>query len=114
MRGRYLVENPLGAVYLSLFDVAAKLFATSKARPAAISRIVLGIGGHLGDAVLATAAFPMLRRALPHAEIGVVAASWTLPVFEGHPAVSRIHCMDHWRFNRSEEHTSELQSRFGI
>jgi ADP-heptose:LPS heptosyltransferase len=102
MRGRYLVQSASGATYLTILDAALDILtrrATVRERP--VQRLVLGIGGHIGDAIIATGALRAIRDAAPHVEIGVVAASWALPVFEGHPSVARVHTVDHWKLNRT-------------
>jgi len=42
-----------------------------------------------------------LRDAYPDAEIGVLAPSWSLAVFENHPTIRWRHAFDHWKTNRS-------------
>jgi len=64
-------------------------------------RVLLAVGGHIGDAVISTATLSLLKREHPEIEIGVVAASWAAPIFDGHPDVSRVHVLDHWKFDRS-------------
>jgi heptosyltransferase-2 len=63
-------------------------------------RLLVCVGGHLGDAVLATSVFPVLQAGYPDAAIGVLAPSWSLPVFENHPAIRWRHAFDHWKTNR--------------
>jgi heptosyltransferase-2 len=63
--------------------------------------LLVCVGGHLGDAVLATSVFPVLQAGYPDAAIGVLAPSWSLPVFENHPAIRWRHAFDHWKTNRS-------------
>jgi ADP-heptose:LPS heptosyltransferase len=64
-------------------------------------RIVVGVGGHLGDAVLATGAIASLHEHFPDAEIGVVASAAGRVILDGHPAVSRFHQLDHWKTDRA-------------
>src|SRR4030095_3015555 len=65
------------------------------------SRVLLAVGGHIGDAVISTATLSLLKREHPDVDIGIVAASWAAPVFGGHPDVARLHLLDHWKFDRS-------------
>jgi ADP-heptose:LPS heptosyltransferase len=69
--------------------------------PRAPRRILLAIGGQLGDAVIATATIRRLRAAFPESELGVVLPSWARAVIAGHADVRWIHTVDHWKVNRS-------------
>jgi len=64
-------------------------------------RLLVCVGGHLGYAVLATSVFPVLQASYPEVAIGVLAPSWSLPVFENHAAIRWRHTFDHWKTNRS-------------
>lgn len=102
MRGRYLVRNR--AAYLVLRTVDAMLDRLVPRAHGACRipprRVLVAVGGHLGDAVLATAAIRLLRESLPDAEIGVLVPSWARPVVTAHPAIRWIHTVDHWKLNR--------------
>jgi ADP-heptose:LPS heptosyltransferase len=63
--------------------------------------VLLAVGGHLGDAVMATAAIAYLQAMLPDTEIGLACPSWAHAVFNGDPRVRRLHAIDHWKANRS-------------
>src|SRR5688572_2558579 len=112
LRGRYLVRNPVWNAWLRAND-AALHFLTSRAEPGTPARspgrLLVAVGGHLGDAVIATSVFAPLRSALPHVEIGVLTGSWNRAVFEGHPDVRWVHLVDHWKLDRSN---SSLLSRW--
>jgi len=69
--------------------------------PIAPRRLLVCVGGHIGDAVLATSVLPVLQAGYPDASIGVLAPSWSLPVFENHRAIRWRHAFDHWKTNRS-------------
>jgi heptosyltransferase-2 len=103
LRHGYLVKHP--ALNLALRAHDAWLGRTRSRSPSqAVSvprRLLVCVGGHLGDAVLATSVFPVLRSAYPDATIGVLAPSWSLPVFENHPAIQWRHAFDHWKTNRT-------------
>lgn len=64
-------------------------------------RVLIAIGGHLGDAVIASAVFPLIGEVWPEAEIGVLTGSWSRAVLQQHPLVRRIHTVDHWKLDRS-------------
>jgi heptosyltransferase-3 len=49
---------------------------------------------HHGDVLLATATFAALKRALPRAEIDAYIYRDTLPMLEGHPAITGFHLYD--------------------
>ena len=103
LRHGYLAKHP--ALNFALRGRDAWLELRSKHRlPGAVPvprRILVCIGGHLGDAILASAVFPALRTAYPDVAIGVLAPSWSLHVFENHPALRWRHSLDHWKTNRA-------------
>lgn len=66
-------------------------------------RILLLNGSHIGDIVIVTSVLPILRKAYPLAEIGIVTGSWSQMVVKGHPEIAYTHTLDHWRFNRSKD-----------
>lgn len=103
LRGRYLVQNALANAGLRLADGVLRAVVPAHPEPvdAPVRRLLLAVGGHLGDAVLGTVVLPHLRRELPGAEIGVLAGSWTAPVLAGHPSVAAFHAMDHWKLDRA-------------
>ena len=103
LRGRYLVRNRLWNAWLHVNDAALRvLHAPNGAHSAheAPRRVLVAVGGHLGDAVIATAHLSQLARAFPGVEIGIVCGSWSRMVFESHPRVRWIHVLDHWKLNR--------------
>ena len=65
-------------------------------------RVLLALGGHLGDVVIGSALIPRIRATLPTAEIGVLVGSWARPVLDGHPDVRWLHFYDHWKLNRAD------------
>ena len=107
LRGEYLVQNTLWRVCLRLHDSFVGLVSSRSARPAAIpstpKRILVCVGGHLGDAVIATAALTRLHDAFAEAAIGVVSGSWNAKIFDALPLVRWFHVVDHWKANRSRE-----------
>jgi ADP-heptose:LPS heptosyltransferase len=103
MRGRYLVRDRAAFIALAGFDLAAAM-ATRLLGPGEtgrIDRLVVGVGGHLGDAIIASSAIARLRAWWPQVELGVVGSSAAGLVFEDHPAVDRFFQLDHWKADRS-------------
>ena len=113
MRGRYLVRNPLLYAWLAANDLAYLIYGAGRRAddrlPVQPKRVLVCIGGHRGDTVIATALFASLQQAVPGAELGVLTGSWNVPVLEGHPRLKRIHVLDRLRWNRS---ASQLQRFF--
>src|SRR4051812_32156387 len=102
MRGRYLVGRFPVFAYLTALDFGLRLRSGkgTDISPHEIRKIVVAIGGAIGDAVIATAIVDSIARSRPGLEISVVAPSWAHDVIAGHPAVRRIHTLDHWHTNR--------------
>lgn len=103
LRGRYLVRNPLWNAWLRVSDLALGLLhrpGDAHGYPTP-KRVLLAIGGHIGDAVIATSVLPELAKRIPNVEIGLLCSSWNRAVFDGHPRARWIHAVDHWHLSRS-------------
>lgn len=100
---RYLIQSPAGRAYVSALDAMLSVVARDSTgpRPGRIDKLLLGIGGHIGDAIIASSALRWARSALPDASIGVAISSAARPVLEGHERVKWIHTVDHWKLNRA-------------
>jgi heptosyltransferase III len=57
--------------------------------------------GHLGDALILSYLFPMVRQQYPDAVIDVVAGAWCAPVWAGNPYIRRVVLLNHSNTNRS-------------
>lgn len=105
--GRYLVRNRAWNAWLRLNDLALEIFnlggAPTSDVPRTFRRILVAVGGHLGDAVIATSLLRDLHGAFPRCEIGVVTGTWNRAVFERHPRVQHLHVVDHWKLSRAPE-----------
>lgn len=55
---------------------------------------------HLGDAVLTTAVFPLLKARFPQARIDVLASRWNREVFANNPHIGSIHVSERNWFSR--------------
>jgi ADP-heptose:LPS heptosyltransferase len=110
LRGRYLVRDSTAYLYLRSADALFSLVAGG--RPPAKTpprRVVIGVGGHLGDAILATGFVASIRERIPEADIGIVGSRLAQSIFGDHPAVQRFHLRDHWKANRTESHVAALR-----
>ena len=65
-------------------------------------RILLSNLAHIGDVILTTAIFPVLRAAYPDAEIGYLTSSWSKVVVENHADIDYVHIFDHPLLNRAQ------------
>ena len=104
MSERYLIKNRLAYWAFRLADAAFALLSLGRKRNFAIPRpkkIVLSNIAHLGDVVLMTALFPVIKRAFPEVKIGVIVGSWSRKMVESHPLVDYVHVLDHWKVARS-------------
>lgn len=68
---------------------------------ASVQRVLLCNWAHLGDAVMMTAILPVVLKTWPGAKVGVLVGSWSAPLFQGHPLVDQVHCVNHWLLDRS-------------
>jgi heptosyltransferase-2 len=99
---RYFVARASGRAYLRALD--ALLALTPRSSPRQLKnpprRVLVAVGGQLGDAVLATGVFSFLETAIPGVELGVVSASIASVVFQEQPGIRWIHTVDHWKQRR--------------
>jgi ADP-heptose:LPS heptosyltransferase len=106
LRGRYLVHNPGWNAFLRVSDAVLGTLFRAAPGPALTTRprrLLLAVGGHLGDAIIASAVIPLLREELADIELGIVLGSWAAPALRGHPHLRWSHTIDHWHTNRSAE-----------
>ena len=92
-----------GRIYLFLLELITIPMVALKLRKKIHSptKLLIANGAHLGDLVNATTLCHALKKAVPHIDIGVLCGSWAKAVPIHHPAVNRVHIMDHWKHNRS-------------
>ena len=102
LRGRYLANDWRLRLLLSASDLLLAPLRRGPSPSVVLPRkVLLSINGHLGDAVIATAAIRRLGEALPDAEIGLALPSWSRAVVDGNPRLHHLHEVDHWYTNRS-------------
>ena len=51
--------------------------------------------GHLGDALILTYTFPLIRARFPDAQIDVMAGSWCDPIWQDNPYIRRVIHLNH-------------------
>lgn len=105
LHGRYLVRNRGWNAALRVTDAALSLLV-QRARADSLAsprRILVAVGGHLGDAVIATTVLPEIASAFPNAMIGMLLPSWSRGVVDGHPRLRWLHHADHWKMSRRPE-----------
>lgn len=102
MRG-YLIQNTVKNRLVRLADALLRLATFGARRDFPIDapkRILLSDLAHMGDALVASAMIPILAKRFPSAEIGFLLGSWSKPILDNHPALTRIHVFDHLIHNR--------------
>lgn len=62
--------------------------------------ILMMTSGHLGDALILSYAFPLIRERYPHAHIDVLAGSWCDPIWRDNPYIRRVVHLNHVGTNR--------------
>lgn len=63
--------------------------------------ILFMTAGHLGDALVLSYTFPLIRARYPNARIDVLAGSWCDPIWKHNPYVGRVVHLNHVSTNRS-------------
>jgi ADP-heptose:LPS heptosyltransferase len=104
-RGRYFARRPLAYCLLRTVDFVCAVFRHAFPQPERFiqppNTLLLCNGAHLGDVMLTLSVISALKRQWPSIKIGVLVGSWSSPLVEGHPDISFVHYMDHWKLNRS-------------
>ena len=62
--------------------------------------ILMMSSGHLGDALILSYAFPLIRERYPNAQIDVLAGSWCDPIWRDNPYIRRVIHLNHINTNR--------------
>lgn len=104
-RGKYFARSAIAYCFLLAVDITYAAFSRTLVHAPAPTqspqRLLLCNGAHLGDVLLMLSVLPALKRKWPNIEIGVLVGSWSKSVVEGHPDISNVHYVDHWKLNRS-------------
>tara|TARA_B100001121_G_scaffold305350_1_gene322530 strand:- start:3174 stop:4229 length:1056 start_codon:yes stop_codon:yes gene_type:complete len=97
------MQRLIGKMYRSILERIIVAFPVSNVNKQLDipTKILISNGAHLGDLVNATTLCHALKKAVPHIDIGVLCGSWAKVVPIHHPAVNRVHIVDHWKHNRS-------------
>jgi ADP-heptose:LPS heptosyltransferase len=98
-RARYRRQDRL----FTLLNALLGIFIRPRRRltPKEPRRILVANAGHLGDIIISTALFPVLKSAFPNATIDFLTGTYSRQVVVGHPSLSRVFLYDHWRSERS-------------
>ena len=87
---------------LQLLDVAVDAYARGSYRKRSggefstdAPEILLMTSGHLGDALILTYTFPLIRARFPDAQIDVMAGSWCDPIWQDNPYIRRVIHLNH-------------------
>ncbi len=70
-------------------------------RNAEPKQILLVTLGHLGDALIASFIFPLIRERYPKTALDVLTGEWCKPVLENNPYIRDLIFFEHFRANRS-------------
>lgn len=101
----YAIKKRWARVAAGCIDTCLRIWPgeCKAALPEKAEKVLVCNAGHLGDIVLSTAVLRPLKEAFPLAKIGFLGGSWTKELLENHPLIHRVHIVDHWKTNRSEE-----------
>jgi ADP-heptose:LPS heptosyltransferase len=108
-RGIYFARSIYANIYLHLVDAILRLFIyisrifVTKNIHKPARRILIANGAHLGDVIIATSVLPVLKKAIPDVQIGMLVGSWADCIVNKHPMINWVHHIDHWRLNRSRQ-----------
>lgn len=100
-----MIKRALVRGFVSAVWVYAKISLPKRPLPLFTppKRVLLLMGAHIGDTIIATSLIPILRSAYPDVEIGFATGSWSQMVVQGHPEIAFTHIIDHWLLNRGRD-----------
>jgi ADP-heptose:LPS heptosyltransferase len=96
----YRVNNVLGLCILSAVDFCLRRKWLSQNIPSPKKVLICNIA-HRGDVILSSFVLYLLKQAFPQAKIGFLLGSWSRSILEESSFVDYLHCLDHWKLNRS-------------
>lgn len=102
-------------VFVDLYAHARSRFTrqTSRLPDSNSPSILLMTAGHLGDALVLSYTFPLIRQRYPTAQIDVLAGSWCDPIWKNNPYIRRVIHLNHVSTNRSAlSRTAKWQAFF--
>ena len=107
--GRYLIRNRKANMVMHIIDNiltccrirTKRHFNIPKPKKLLITNIA-----QIGDVVMTTALLPVIRKALPDCEIGMVVGRWAKPLV--HDLVDHLHFYDHWKLTKKKSDFSSV------
>lgn len=99
---KYPIHNPFAYCLILAVDTLLKPFSSRRSDLTHTPRsLLICNGGHLGDVILTTSLLAPLKQAYPDLKIGMAVGSWAGHIVKPHPLIDHVHCIDHWKLNRS-------------
>ena len=105
-KNRYTVKNPFLYFYLRALDFVffwIPLLKSNRQKPQ-IKKILVVQLAHIGDLILSTSIFPVIKKKYPSAKIDILIGSWSGEIIHNHPLVNHIYYLDHPKNNRRNIH----------
>ncbi len=101
---KYTVQNFYLKIYLRFLDFFFSRFLFKKQSLSNIQyrKVLILQLAHLGDVVLSTSIFPIIKKQYPDANIGLVVGSWAKDLVQDHPLIDEIYYLDHPKNNRGK------------
>jgi ADP-heptose:LPS heptosyltransferase len=112
LKGNYLIQNPLANRLFRFIDHSLSLLKVEKNFPIKTpQKILLSNIAHLGDVLLMTSLLPILKKAIPGVQIGVIVGSWSESMVKNHPLIDHVHFFDHWKVARNSSSLLKKMSK---
>jgi ADP-heptose:LPS heptosyltransferase/glycosyltransferase involved in cell wall biosynthesis len=114
MTGPYRARNPLLVGSLYALDSVARVLPRRQGKIAERGplRVLVANWGHLGDVVTILPLLKFLEQHPRVEQLGVLIGSGSLPVLEASDIIAKIHVVDHWALNRSNQSTTRKIVRY--
>ena len=87
-------------IYFKLFKARKKFDQNLLKNP---KKILISNIAQLGDVLISTSVFSILKQNYPSVKIGFICSSTSKQIIENNPNIDKIYTVDHWYLNRSKK-----------
>jgi ADP-heptose:LPS heptosyltransferase len=110
----YLYQRKLLIRLFQIIDFLLRLFTKSPGAevPSNINKVLLVKLDHLGDVLMTTSIFPIIKSNFPNAKMDIMIGEWSKNIVEDNPHVDEVIIFNHVKLNRSGDKLKKLLVHF--
>lgn len=98
----YLFRKVYPKIIFTLIDFVLRIFSKTVPFPENPKKLLLCNLAHLGDIVISSSVFPVIKQKWPTLEMHFLCSTISSEMLKNHPLISKIHILDHPKLNRSD------------